>query len=523
VWYENNYANVGEQGLIKFVDKMTNEQTQFTHFEPYDAHMVFPCFDQPDIKATWIVATITPPEWSVISNEDIEVEHETTESAPLELSQHFPQTTLTSPSIVRIFKQSPLISTYLFAVAAGSFKIYTDHYGNVPLRLAVRNSTVSRISSLVGSIFDVTKKGMKYFEDFFDVKYPFKKYDQVFVPGMLFGGMENVTCVILSELILPGSLGTSWKFAYDTLVDVILHELCHHWFGNLVTLEWWEDLWLNEGFATFMSYYCLEKDPQFESNKLASLQFYMQKYTAYGTEERKAGHPIVMKMGKTGDTSELFDNITYNKGAAVLWQLLNIVGEKAFREGLHAYLEKHKFSNAKLKDLLNSILSAAKAHKVEIDIEYWAQQWLHTTGVNVLMAIVSIENGIVKEFIVQQDSFGGEEEYYRQHCIDIGLFYGTTGTVEIIKDVAIEATEYTLIESLTGKPAPSAILLNYNDKTYALVQLDSASIEFFKHYIHTMNDLYARYLLANYCSWMHYKGLMDYATYEIFHPYLGLL
>lgn len=519
MWYTNKYAKVGGQGLIRFADESANEETQFTHFEPYDAHTVFPCFDQPDIKATWIVSTITPPEWFVFSNEEVQTQMETVDSAPLELSQCFPQTKLESPAVVRVFKQSPLISTYLFAVAAGPFKIYADHYGNLPLRIAVRNSNASIMDPMAASLFDITKKGIRYFEDFFGVKYAFDKYDQVFVPGMLFGGMENVTCVILSELLFRIEAGASSSFTYNSLVITVLHELCHHWFGDLVTLRWWDDLWLNEGFATFMSYYSLERDPAFEANKLASLQFYMQKYIAYGTDERGAGHPIIMKMQKTGDTKELFDNITYHKGAAVLWQLLNYVGEEAFRKGLHVYLEKCRFGNAELKDLLDCIEAAAKGG---IDIEYWAQEWLHTCGVNVLMPIITIEDGIVTQLIIQQSSLGTPEEYYRNHRIDIAFVYRTTGATEIIKDVAVEPTECTVVESVVGKEAPSGILLNYGDKTYALVQLDAASIQFFKYYVHFMNDLYGRYLLAYYCSWMNSKGLMSSADYSVFHPYLGL-
>jgi len=514
---------MGNQGLIKFIDPLSYEETQFTHFEPYDAHMVYPCFDQPDIKSFFAFTTVSPAEWTVISNENYIEKYETNEYSPLELAQYFPNATIPAKMVIQKFSPTMKISSYLTAVVAGNFKIYEDKYNTVPLRFLVRYSQAYLVESRIPEFFRVTKQGFKFFESFFNIKYAFSKYDQVFVPGMLFGGMENVGCVTLSEVSLRQPTIGAQKFGHDTLVYSLLHELCHHWFGDLVTLKWWEDLWLNEGFASYMGYYCIDKGEGFDDYRLSMLQFYMQKYVAYGTDERKASHPIVMEMKNTGATKDLFDNITYNKGAAVLAQLLAIVGESAFKEGLHIYLSKYQFSNAELADLLNSIQIAATKQKIDIDITYWAEQWLHTAGTCVFKPLYKSEDGKITEFIVQQVSLGGTEEYYRTHLIDIALCYGEEFKVEVIENCMLEATELVNIEKIIGKQAPDAVILNYNDKTYGLTQFDENSIKYLKSHIHKMSNPFARYLVASSCSWMTSNGLLSKEDYKAFHPYMGLL
>ncbi len=513
---------MGGQGFIRYLDPNNGEETQFTHFEPYDAHMVFPCFDQPDIKATWTVTTLSPPEWTVISNGEEEQRSETASLTP-ELAVKFPSPTPALPCTLRKFRRSPLISTYLCAVIAGQFTVYSDIHEKIPLRILVRNSAVPLIESRIKELLEVTKRGFKFFEWFFGVPYAFPKYDQAFVPAMIFGGMENVGCVTLSEMTIKQNFYGVTKFGHEMLVYSMLHELCHHWFGDLVTLRWWDDLWLNEGFASFMGYYCVRKAEGLEKYRVSLLQFYMQKYIAYGTDERKGGHPVVMEMKTTSSTKDLFDNITYNKGAAVLEQLFSIVGEEAFRDGLRLYLEKYKFGNADLSDMLKCVQIAAEKRKVQLDFPYWAEQWLHTVGANVLLPQFKCSDGLITEFIVQQISVGTEEEYYRSHLIDIALIYGDGFDVVLVPNVSIEATEDTMVDAIIGRPEPAAVVLNWGDKTYAITQFDPVSVAYLKGHMHKMTDPYNRYMVAYSSSRMQANQLMSNEDYMCFHPYLGLL
>ena len=354
VKYLNKFDNTGS-GFHKFLDAEDGEIYLHTDFEPFDAHRLFPCFDQPDLKAQYKLSVTGPKDWIYLHNSKIESEE-----------------LLCSNSKLSIFEKTSLFSTYLFALVAGPHSRWTDQYHGIPLGIYCRRSLEKYVDH--EALFSITKESFSFLEQYFDIEYPYKKYDQVFVPEFNFGAMENVGCVTYAESYI--FRGKKLYKDYLDRANTFFHEMVHMWFGNLVTMRWWNDLWLNESFADYISYLAMSHGKLFPDS---FEYFFTRKEWAYRQDQLSTTHPIVGNAADTAEAFANFDGISYSKGAAVLKQLNLIIGEENFRNGIRLYLDKYREKNTDLRDFLSSMAAVS-----EIDVILWSKQWLETTGVNTI-------------------------------------------------------------------------------------------------------------------------------------------
>jgi len=331
--YLNDFDHTGA-GIHKFTDPVDQQEYIYTNFEPFECHRLLPCFDQPDIRASIQLTLTAPTKWEVIANGAIE-------KTSVDGCEDGYST--------RFFEDTPSFSTYLFAVVAGPFDHFHDSFdnGRVPMGIYVRKSLAKFIDC--DEIFSVSKSGMEFYERFFDIKYPFTKYDQLFVPEFNEGAMENVGCVTFTENYIFRETPTRMQRARRC--DTILHEMAHMWFGNLVTPVWWDGLWLNESFATYMAALCTAEATKF--GQLSWQNFNSDvKGWAYREDQLSTTHPIQCEVKDTDATFLNFDGITYGKGSSLLKQLVYLVGDAGFRTGLRHYFNKFKWSNTVISDFL---------------------------------------------------------------------------------------------------------------------------------------------------------------------------
>jgi len=351
------YSRNGE-GLHRFRDPVDGGDYLYSDLETFDAHRMYACFDQPDLKATFEFTVTVPPQWRVISNMAPDV---TGEPVPGQdkARWHFPP--------------SPVMSTYITAVAAGLYhQVLTEHDG-IPLGLYCRQSLAQYLDP--DEIFEVTRQGFDFFHQAFATRYPFGKYDQLFVPEYKAGAMENAGCVTFLEDYLFRSRVTD--FRRQSRATTILHEMAHMWFGDLVTMRWWDDLWLNESFATWASVYCQAEATRWRGAWTSFAQ--LEKAWAYRQDQLPSTHPIAADVPDIAAVEVNFDGITYAKGAAVLKQLVAYVGLDNFLAGLRRYFGHYAWSNATLGDLLAQLEAASGR-----ELAGWSKQWLETAGVNTL-------------------------------------------------------------------------------------------------------------------------------------------
>ncbi|KJS61401.1 aminopeptidase N [Streptomyces rubellomurinus] len=448
------YSRTGE-GLHRFVDPADGETYLYTHYEPADARRVFATFEQPDLKAPFTFTVTAPAAWDVWSNA---VHEKVTEHDDARTWEFAP----TQP-----------ISTYLTAVVAGPYHIARDHYRrelpdgttlDIPLSAMCRKSLAPHFDP--EEILGVTKLGLDFFHEEFDYPYPFGKYDQAFVPEYNIGAMENPGCVTFKEDFVFRSKVTD--AAYENRANVILHEMAHMWFGDLVTPRWWDDLWLKESFADFMgSYALIGARTRYAS---AWVTFANQrKAWAYRQDQFPTTHPITADIRDLEDAKLNFDGITYAKGAAVLKQLVAYAGSDAFFEGARRYFKRHAFGNTALTDLLDVLAETSGR-----DLKTWAAAWLQTSGVNALTPQVTADaEGRITELAVLQDG-----EVLRPHRIAIGL-YDRDADGALVRTERIEADiagARTVVAEAAGRRRPALVLLNDEDLTYCKIRFDEDSL-----------------------------------------------
>ncbi|MFJ5923658.1 aminopeptidase N [Kitasatospora sp. NPDC092948] len=448
------YSRTGE-GLHRFVDPADGETYLYTHYEPADARRVFADFEQPDLKAPFSFTVTAPAAWDVYANA---VHEEITEDGATRTWTFAP----TKP-----------ISTYLTAVVAGPYHVVRDHYSReladgtvleIPLAATCRRSLAPYFDA--DEILTVTKQGLDFFHDEFDYPYPFGKYDQCFVPEYNIGAMENPGCVTFREEFIYRSKVT--EAAYEARANVILHEMAHMWFGDLVTMKWWDDLWLKESFADFMGSFA-----QIEATKYRSAWITFanrRKAWAYRQDQFPTTHPITADIRDLEDAKLNFDGITYAKGASVLKQLVAYVGRDAFFEGARRYFKKHAYRNTVLGDLLDALEETSGR-----DLRAWSAAWLQTSGVNVLTPEVTADaEGRITELAIRQDG-----EVLRPHRIAVGLY-------DLAEDGALRRTDRyeldvtgarTVVADAAGRSLPALVLLNDDDLTYCKVRFDERSLE----------------------------------------------
>jgi aminopeptidase N len=448
------YSNTGE-GLHKFVDPADNEIYLYSQFEIADARRVFACFDQPDLKATYTFTVDAPAKWKVFSN---------TYAEKLEMGEN----------TRHHFARTKKMSTYITAIVAGDYYGVTDWYagehGTYPLGLYCRKSLSEHLD--VEEFMLLTKQGFEFFEREFGVPYPFEKYDQIIVPEFNAGAMENAGCVTFYEGVIYRGRATDHEREFRS--NTILHEMAHMWFGNLVTMKWWDDIWLNESFAEWASYFANNAATRY--NQAWTSFMVDRKLWAYREDQMSGTHPIATDMVDLDTVEVNFDGITYAKGASTLRQLVAFVGEADFLKGVHNYFVEHAWGNTELKDLL-SALEAASGR----DLSNFTGSWLKTAGVNLVRADISVDaaGNYTNVAVLQEPPAepAGLAPELRKHRMAIGLYNHVEGklvrTERIEVDVEGARTE---VSALVGKAQPALLLLNDDDLTFAKIRLDEKSL-----------------------------------------------
>ena len=471
--HEGIYSNSGE-GLHRFVDPADNEVYLYTQFETGDARRMYACFDQPDQKATFTISTITPKHWEVISNYGIESTKE------LDGDRKHIQ-----------FATSQVISTYVTAIVAGAYKSVHDEYKGektIPLGIYARKSFFQHVDA--ENIFEVTKQGFAYFEKTFGLAYPFGKYDQIAVAEYNWGAMENVGCVTFHEDVLIFRSKVTER-NYISRATTIHHEMAHMWFGDLVTMKWWQDLWLNESFAEWASYMSVSESTQY---KHAWTEFNsVRKNWAYRVDQMTSTHPIAVEMEDLDAVRTNFDGISYAKGASVLQQLVAHVGRDNFIAGLRKYFAKHAYKNTELSDLITELEAACGK-----DLTAWVNTWLRTAGVNTLRPVIKLDGDKYATVSVKQEvpplPVGSKE--LRPHRLYVGLFDVKGDALVRRESIEVDITgELTEIKELAGKNAADLLLINDHDQTYAKLRFDERSVETMKKYLGQLDDSLARGLI----------------------------
>ncbi|MDR0436249.1 MAG: aminopeptidase N [Propionibacteriaceae bacterium] len=449
------YSHTGE-GLHRFVDPADQRVYLYTQFETADARRMYACFEQPDLKATFQLTVTTAPTWKVISNSVA------------------PKPEIVADVATWRFAPTGRISTYITALVAGDYHVepgsLTSVNGEIPAALVCRESMVPYLDS--AKLRETTQRGFAVYEQTFGVPYPFDSYDQVFAPEYNAGAMENAGCVTIRDEYLFRSKVTAAQ--YEARDNTILHELAHMWFGDLVTMRWWDDLWLNESFAEWASHYCQQLIVAEHGGVNPWVGFANGRKTwAFTADQLPTTHPVAADMVDLDTVEQSFDGITYAKGASVLKQLVAHVGEQQFLAGIHAYLKTHGWDNASFADLIDALQTASGR-----DLGGFASDWLETAGMDTLRPEVYLDSaGVITRFEVVQTA-RPEHPKLRNHHLSIGCYDLVDGQIVRtggLEDVAIH-DEVTPIAALVGSQRPLIVLLNAGDETFAKIRLDAASL-----------------------------------------------
>ncbi|MFD5114924.1 aminopeptidase N [Streptomyces sp. NPDC058391] len=434
------YSRTGE-GMHRFTDPTDGETYVYTQLFMEDVQRVFAAFDQPDLKSVFELTVTAPDGWTVLGNGVAERTGE----------RHW---TL-APTV--------LISTYLVAVAAGPWhSVRTEHAG-LPFGIHCRRSLAPYLDADADEILDITRACYDRYHEKFEEPYPFDSYDQAFVPEFNAGAMENPGLVTFRDEFVYRSAVTETE--RQTRAMVIAHEMAHMWFGDLVTLAWWDDIWLNESFAEYMGYQTLTEATRFTDTWV---DFGIgRKSWGYDADQRPSTHPVAPDPDAVPDTASAmlnFDGISYAKGASALRQLVAWLGEKDFLAGINIHFARHKFANATLADFIDSLAGAT-----DRDVHAWAEQWLRTTGVDTLTPEVT---GTGTEWTLDVVRDGS-----RPHRIAVGTYDLDPADPSLL----VERERLELDLPLTGGPTtrpgrrPALVVLNDGDLSYAKVRLDAAS------------------------------------------------
>ncbi|WP_335978046.1 aminopeptidase N [Streptomyces sp. CA2R106] len=471
------YSRTGE-GLHRFEDPEDGEVYLYTQYEPADARRVFANFEQPDLKAPFSFRVTAPEGWTVLGNGAADGDPVPAEGG----------------GATTAFVPTQPISTYITAVVAGPYHVERDHYArthpdgavlDIPLSALCRRSLARHFDA--DAIFDVTKRGLDFFHESFDYPYPFGKYDQAFVPEYNLGAMENPGCVTFrEEYVFRGKVT---RASYEGRANVILHEMAHMWFGDLVTMRWWDDLWLKESFADFMGAFALVEATEFTEGWITFAN--RRKAWAYRADQLPSTHPVVADIPDLEAAKLNFDGITYSKGASVLKQLVAYVGRDAFLEAARRYFKRNAYGNTTLADLL-----AVLAETSGRDMAAWSAAWLETAGVNSLTPqVICDAEGRITELSVAQTA-DGTQPRLRPHRIAVGLYRHTPdGTLErYARAEADVAGPSTAVPELAGQPRPDLVLVNDDDLTYAKTRFDEVSLATLRERLGDLSDPLARAL-----------------------------
>lgn len=445
--YAHPYDHDGT-GLHRFIDPEDGNTYLYTYLWPYYSNRLFPNFDQPNLKATYEMTVRAKDGWQVVSS----VMEDTITSDNGDKIWHFPR--------------SEKFSSYVFSLHAGPYKVWTDTAGDIPVRLMARQSLAPYVAAEEWLGF--TKMGLEHYRNYFDIAYPFKKYDQLIVPDFNIGAMENVAAVTFAESYVQR--GPSSRFQSQRRASTILHEMAHMWFGDLVTKNWWNGLWLNESFATLMSSIAVSNIPEFKD---LWHDFYLStNLAAIAADNMVSTHPIEVPVPSTADFFSVFDTITYQKGASVLNQLSHHVGKENFRLGVSSYLKKHSWDNTELKDFM-----AAQSEQFGQDLTPWSDEWLYKAGVNSLKTSFTCDADKITAFTIAQTA---AEAYptLRSQKVQLGLFTTKGDMLEAYAAIPVQVTgASTDVAAAVGLGCPNIAYPNYQGWGYAEVELDATSLD----------------------------------------------
>jgi aminopeptidase N len=465
------YSRSGE-GLHRFVDPADDRVYLYSQFEVPDARRVYSTFEQPDLKATFTFTVTAPEHWKVVSNAPTPDPEAAGEGAAV---WRFPET--------------ERMSTYITALVAGEYHEVRDEYvgkhGTIPLGHYCRQSIKDQLD--VEELVELTRQGFAFFEDAFDYPYPFGKYDQLYVPEYNMGAMENAGCVTFRDEYLPRSRQV--HAFYEQRANTVLHEMAHMWFGDLVTMKWWDDLWLNESFAEWASHHAMVSATEYDEAWTGFTN--ARKNWAYRQDQLPSTHPIAADNHDLEAVEVNFDGITYAKGASTLKQLVAWVGIEEFLAGLRAYFKAHEFANSEFSDLLVALEKSSGR-----DLEAWAREWLQTSGVNTLAPMFETDDdGVFTSFAVAQTAAEAFPTI-RRHRIGIGLYDLVEGRLARRTSVETDVEgATTAVPALVGERQPDLVLLNDGDLSYAKIRLDERSLATAVQHIDVVEDSLARALL----------------------------
>jgi aminopeptidase N len=475
------YMNTGE-GLHRFVDPVDQEVYLYSQFEVADSRRVFAVFEQPDLKATFAFSVTAPAHWTVVSNSP------TPEAVLLSGGDG-------TPTARWDFTPTPRLASYVTAIVAGPYHrvdggLTSLDGRQIPLGVLCRASLAQYLDA--DAIMDITRAGFAFFEERFALPYPFAKYDQIFVPEFNAGAMENAGAVtFLENYVFRSKVPDA---TVERRAVTILHELAHMWFGDLVTMRWWDDLWLNESFAEYASTLATAEATQWRQawTTFASLE----KSWAYRQDQLPSTHPIVADIRDLEDVEVNFDGITYAKGASVLKQLVSWVGEEQFFAGVRAYFQRHAWGNTELTDLLTELEATSGR-----DLGAWSQQWLQQAGVTLLRPqLETDDDGVITSFAITQEA-PADHPHLRPHRLAVGgydLVEQPDGAVRLERTLRVELDvdgERTEVPDLVGQERPALVLVNDDDLAYAKVRLDEQSLAVATEHLHAFTSSLPRTLV----------------------------
>ena len=445
-------AQVGPAGkaITRYEDTDDGSEYVYSLFVPMDASMAFLCFDQPDLKGRFTLELTHPADWQVIAN-------------------------------VVPGQETKPISTYLFAFAAGPFqKVHPTIYQP---DVWVRKSQVARAQEEVPQIQQITADGMKYLSDYFAQPFPFPKYDMVLIPGFPFGGMEHAGATFLNEdaMLFRSAPTESDRFARNITV---LHELTHQWFGDFTTMRWFDDLWLKEGFATYMAYHAMD---EISAQPTTWAKFYQQiKPAAYGIDITQGTTPIYQDIPNLKDAKSAYGAIVYSKAPGLLRQLEFVLGAEQFRNGLRLYLAAHAYGNAEWSDLVHALEKASGT-----SLTAWADAWIQHRGVPVVTTEWSCSDALVTSLTLHQRDAIAEDRVW-PIATEVLLGYADAPPVKL--RVEFNQASYNVGKAI-GKVCPDYIFANDEDYAYGVFLPDERSQKSIIANIRYEKDLFTRTML----------------------------
>ena len=467
--YTHAFATAGD-GLHRYKDQESGRVYLYSNFEPYNAHKMFPHFDQPDIKATYVLDVIAPTKWQVVST--------TRENKIEEMAdkKHWS------------FPKTPLMASYVFSLHAGEYAVWEDKAGDIPLRLFARQELAQYVNYKEWFLF--TQQAFEFYNRYFNYPYLYGKYDQLVVPDFNSGAMENIGAVTFNEAYISRSPKTYVQRMRNN--TVISHEMAHMWFGDLVTMKWWNGLWLNESFATYMSYLQMADNSEFKTDIWSG--FYNDaKLSAYGADFQTTTHPIDLPVANTAEAFTNFDAITYGKGASVLKQLAIYVGEENFRSGVGTYLKKYANSNTTLKNFMDEVAKASGKN-----LNAWSDEWLSTAGLNTIGVKYSCANSgeksVVKSLEILQVGTSTHKTLRRQRT-QLGLYKLSDEKLMLQNSIPVTYKGLsTPVSDAKGLECPDFVFGNLNDWAYVKIALDEKQRNLAGPHINNFDNLTRRML-----------------------------